>query len=153
MDIRKTPDKFLTISAEKVTLDEIKSKEFQDLIQEMKDKVLELDAVGLAATQIGVNKRVFVVRKEKNSKDLLVFINPKIISKKNFCKNSLESCLSIPGRIFKVPRYKSIVVDAMDESGKPILYSTSTKIVAFAIQHEIDHLNGILIEKRGKEVP
>ena len=101
--------------------------------------------VGLAAPQIGVNKTVCIVRcKINNSIENLDLINPIIIDKKHPIINSMEACLSLPGIKVNTRRFKEIFLkDENNPSG--IVVTGFTAIVA---QHEIDHLEGILVTDR-----
>ena len=112
------------------------------------------NGIGLAANQIGINKRVCVV----NVKNPLVLINPKIVehSKETFVFP--EGCLSFPNDKIKTKRYVSVVIEADNHSGK-LSFSADSKEIndAFecvAIQHEIDHLDGItMFDREFKQVP
>lgn len=104
------------------------------------------NGVGLAAPQIGENLRVFVIDIGTDPKTMnpITFINPKII-KKEGAINSYEGCLSFPEAYTNVRRYKSVKIKALDIKGKPfILEVTDGSLLARAIQHEFDHLEGIL---------
>lgn len=102
-------------------------------------------AVGLAAPQIGIRKRVIAWR---NEEELEIVWNPA-------CRGSgekvwgLESCLSLPGETFAVPRWPEITFSGRDENWKPFSITLSNW-PARVIQHEIDHLDGILICDRGE---
>ena len=122
------------------------SKKIRDLIRDLFDTMYSQNGVGLAAPQIGINYRVFVVDTAVNNEPLnpLVFINPKII-KKSGAVVSQEGCLSFPEAYTDVKRYKNVTVKALDENGKSfILEAKDGSLLARAIQHENDHLDGIL---------
>lgn len=122
------------------------SKKISDLVQDLLDTMYAQNGVGLAAPQIGVNLRVFVIDVSTNEEPLnpIVFINPKII-KKSGAVVSEEGCLSFPEAYSKVKRYKNVMVKALDDRGKPfVLEAHDGSLLARAIQHENDHLNGIL---------
>ena len=122
------------------------SKKIRDLIRDLFDTMYAQNGVGLAAPQIGINYRVFVVDTAVNNEPLnpLVFINPKII-KKSGAVVSQEGCLSFPEAYTDVKRYKNVTVKALDENGKSfILEAKDGSLLARAIQHENDHLDGIL---------
>jgi len=113
-----------------------------NLAKDMVETMIEKDGVGLAAPQIGKNIRLFVVHPTLSKKT--VFINPEIskISKKTDVAE--EGCLSLPGVFTKKERAKSLKIKAIDENGKEFKLKTKN-LLARVIQHEVDHLNGILI--------
>lgn len=122
------------------------SKKIQTLVHDLLDTMYAKNGVGLAAPQIGENLRVFVIDVSTNNEPLcpLVFINPKII-KKSGAINSYEGCLSFPEAYTNVRRYKNIMVKALDMHGKPFVKEANDGcLLARAIQHEFDHLDGVL---------
>ena len=122
------------------------SKKIQTLVDDLYDTMYATNGVGLAAPQLGENLRVFVVDVGTDPKTMnpITFINPKII-KKEGAINSYEGCLSFPEAYTNVRRYKSVKIKALDIKGKPfILEVTDGSLLARAIQHEFDHLDGIL---------
>ena len=122
------------------------SKKVQILVDDLYDTMYATNGVGLAAPQLGENLRVFVVDVGTDPKTMnpITFINPKII-KKEGAINSYEGCLSFPEAYTNVRRYKSVKIKALDIKGKPfILEVTDGSLLARAIQHEFDHLDGIL---------
>lgn len=122
------------------------SKKVQILVDDLYDTMYATNGVGLAAPQIGENLRVFVIDVGTDPKTMnpITFINPKII-KKEGAINSYEGCLSFPEAYTNVRRYKSVKIKALDIKGKPfILEITDGSLLARAIQHEFDHLDGIL---------
>ena len=122
------------------------SKKIQTLVHDLLDTMYAKNGVGLEAPQIGENLRVFVIDVSTNNEPLnpIVFINPKII-KKSGAVNSYEGCLSFPEAYTNVRRYKNVMVKALDIHGKPFVKeATDGCLLARAIQHEFDHLDGIL---------
>lgn len=122
------------------------SKKIQDLVKDLLDTMYSVNGVGLAAPQIGENVRVFVVDVSTANEPLnpLVFINPKII-KKSGAVNSYEGCLSFPQAYTNVRRYEYIMIKALDRHGKSfVMEAKDGSLLARAIQHENDHLDGIL---------
>ena len=122
------------------------SKKITDLVNDLLETMYAKNGVGLAAPQIGVNYRVFVLDVSTNEEPLnpMVFINPKII-KKSGAIISNEGCLSFPEAYTDVRRYKNITVKALDAHGRPfILEANGGTLLTRCIQHEFDHLNGIL---------
>lgn len=122
------------------------SKKVKDLIKDLLDTLYSQNGVGLAAPQIGENYRIFVVDTSKSNEPLnpLVFINPKII-KKSGAIISHEGCLSFFDAYANVRRYKDVLVKALDENGRPfVMEANGGELLSIAIQHENDHLDGIL---------
>ena len=123
------------------------SRKIQILCEDLLDTMYAQNGVGLAAPQIGVSLRVFVIDVSNGSNEKLnpmVFINPKII-KKSGAVNSYEGCLSFPKAYTYVRRYKDVVVKALNQKGKSfVLEAKEGELLARAIQHEFDHLDGIL---------
>ncbi len=122
------------------------SKKVQELVQDLLDTMYAKNGVGMAAPQIGTNLRVFVVDVSKNDEPLnpIVFINPKIIKKSGSCV-AQEGCISFPEAYTDVKRYENVTVKALDRNGRPfIIEAKDGELLARAIQHENDHLDGIL---------
>ena len=122
------------------------SKKIQDLVTDLLDTMYAKNGVGLAAPQIGESYRVFVVDVSTGDEPLnpIVFINPKII-KKSGATISHEGCLSFPEAYTDVRRYSDIMVKAMDRKGRSfVLEAHDGTLLARCIQHENDHLDGIL---------
>ena len=122
------------------------SKKIKNLIMDMLDTMYHYNGVGLAAPQIGENLRIFVIDVSDPSGPInpLVFINPKII-KKTGAINSYEGCLSFPKAYTNVRRYKNVLVKALDMNGRPFIKEAKDgELLARAIQHEFDHLEGKL---------
>lgn len=122
------------------------SKKIVDLVHDLLETMYAKNGVGLAAPQIGVNYRVFVidVSTDKEPLNPLVFINPKII-KKSGAVIAQEGCISFPEAYTDVKRYKNVMVKALDVHGKPfVMEAKDGSLLARAIQHENDHLDGIL---------
>ncbi len=122
------------------------SKKVQILIDDLYDTMYATNGVGLAAPQVGENLRIFVIDVGVDQKSMcpITFINPKILKKEGAIASN-EGCLSFPEAYTEVRRYKSVKIKALNEKGKPfILEVTDGSLLARAIQHEFDHLDGIL---------
>lgn len=122
------------------------SKKVQSIIDDMLDTMYAKNGVGLAAPQIGENLRIFVIDTSNGDEPLnpKVFINPKII-KKSGAMVSYEGCLSFPEAYTNVRRYSYVMVKALDRRGRQFVLETSDDMLLVkAIQHEYDHLDGIL---------
>lgn len=150
-------NKVLRETAKEVPLEKIKSQEIGNIIEKLKIAVLEREeAVAAAAPQIGKPLRIFVVsgfafnppeqpeeKKEKRDYGFTVFINPKIVKKSRERATFPEGCLSVEGFYGQTKRSIKIKVEAFDESGKKFIKS-GAGLFAQVIQHEMDHLDGIL---------
>ena len=123
----------------------------KQLVDDMKETLIKADGVGLAAPQVGVLKRIFVVDINVDKSDIREFINPEIIKKKGKNDKYLEGCLSFPGRIFKIVRPEKVTVRAQNLSGEWFVFEAED-FIARALMHENDHLDGITIPQIGKEV-
>lgn len=141
LDLREQDDQGLIAESSAVLLEEIKN--YKSLIDNMIKVSEESKALGLAAPQLGINKRIIVFKNITGSYDTI--INPEIIAWGGRVVSRAEGCLSLLGERYDVRRRKDIVVIGLDREGKPIRIKTRNKSIAFALQHEIDHLNGILI--------
>lgn len=122
------------------------SKKIQQLVDDLYDTMYATNGVGLAAPQVGENVRVFVVDVGTDPKTMnpITFINPKII-KKEGAVNSYEGCLSFPDVYTNVRRYSYVKIKALNIKGRPFVMEVKDgTLLARAIQHEFDHLDGIL---------
>ncbi len=136
------------------------SKKIKELIDEMIPTMYQDDGIGLAAPQVGHNIRLCIIGKEAlkfdNKTELdttqdIILINPiweKTSRKKEWDK---EGCLSVPKTYGKVKRYRDIHVDALDRNGNPLSFEAHG-FFARVIQHEVDHLDGILFIKKAKDI-
>ncbi|MBX3085602.1 MAG: peptide deformylase [Anaerolineae bacterium] len=131
------------------------TKELKQLFQDIKDTIEANPAVGLAAPQIGVMKRIFGVRlgykdDQPENEDMqppIILINPEILEEAPEVERGWDACLSIPGMMGYTERNLKIRVRYMDEDGK----TQEREFEGFdarAVQHEIDHLNGVLFTDR-----
>ena len=128
--------------------------ELHDLLADMRDTMQEEDGVGLAAPQIGVNQRVVIFGVEHNPRypDVepvpdTVLINPVITPLGSDTEEDWEGCLSVPGMRGMVPRFKTIRYQGYDEYGA-LIDRTVSGFHARVVQHECDHLDGILYPMR-----
>jgi len=145
MKIVLHPNKILREKAEKV---EKIDKEIKNLVKEMKKIMIQHNGVGLAANQIGKNLSIFVAY---DNKKFYTFINPEIV--KFFGKEKImeEGCLSVPNVWGQIKRYEGVVVSYQDLFGKKKKLKAKG-LLAQIIQHEIDHLNGVLFIDKVVEV-
>jgi len=115
-----------------------------ELVRDMAETMYDAPGIGLAATQVDVHLQVIVIDTSQEKNKLQVFINPKII-KKSGAFISHEGCLSFPEVYADVRRYSYVMVKAMDENGRSfVLEGKEGSLLAKALQHEFDHLEGIL---------
>ena len=119
--------------------------EVKKLANDMLDTMYDAPGIGLAAIQIGVARRMLVldVSKDGEDKKPLVFINPEIVSSSDARSVYEEGCLSIPDYYAEVERPAVITVKHLDRDGKEQL-TEADGLLATCLQHEIDHLNGVL---------
>jgi peptide deformylase len=121
----------------------------QKLIDDMIDTMRDAPGVGLAANQVGVPLRIIVMEipelddRESVKRELYTLINPQIV-KRSGSRRLEEGCLSIPGYKAVVPRSVSVTVKGLDRAGKEIRIKAEDNLLAEAIEHEVDHINGIL---------
>ena len=113
----------------------------QKLIDDMVDTMRAAPGVGLAAPQIGVSLRVIVI--ETPDDGLLALVNPEIV-KTSGERRLMEGCLSVPGYQAEITRSKQVTVKALDRDGKEVRIKAVETLLAQALEHEIDHINGIL---------
>ncbi len=122
-------------------------EELEELLEKMTKAMKESNGIGISAIQIGVPKRIFLAGNPAE-----VFINPKIISRSSYQKKDWEGCLSCGAAQVRVKRAHSITLEYLNYKDKEFNF-VKRKFVNFdarVVQHELDHLNGILILDRGK---
>lgn len=116
------------------------------LVKDMLETMHKYNGVGLAAVQVGILKRVLVIHTDYEKEEPIVLINPEIIKQKG-AQTVEEGCLSFPNKFAKVVRPEEIVVEGLNENGEKIKI-TGKGLLAQALSHEIDHLNGeVFIDK------
>ena len=121
--------------------------ELRLLLDDMLETMYAAPGIGLAAIQIGVPKRVIVIdlskEKEGEKKNPMYFVNPKIISKSNKDETYEEGCLSVPNQFAEIDRPDECLIKYLDYNGKETELKAEG-LLSTCIQHEIDHLEGIL---------
>jgi peptide deformylase len=145
-EILKYPDGVLNRKAEPV---ENVDEDLNRLIDDMVETMYAAPGIGLAAPQVGVSKRLIVVDVKTaygEEASLHVLINPEIVESEGEIKSE-EGCLSLPGFTVSIDRFEKVTVKALDREGKEISISAEG-LLAMALQHEIDHLEGTLILDR-----
>ena len=137
-EIRLSGDEILRKTAREV--EEVDDR-IKELLQDMLETMHKYNGVGLAGPQVGILKRVIVIDLYDGNKPLLL-VNPKIIKAKGE-QEVEEGCLSFPNEYAKMIRPKEVVVEALNEEGKKVKI-VGKDLLAQALSHEIDHLNGVL---------
>ena len=113
------------------------------LIENMIETMYAHNGIGLAAVQVGVLKRIFVIDIPQVTQGAMVFVNPEIVKVSRDCMTYKEGCLSVPNLSYDITRPRSLIVRYLDEGGGPRELEAK-ELLAICIQHETDHLNGIL---------
>ena len=127
--------------------EEILSEDFAKLKNRMLVTVThpDIDGVGLAAPQIGINRRVVAVQRfDKPDHPFEVYANINIVEFSGEIKNGPEGCLSVPGKSGNVPRYETVVISYFNDKTRKEERDTVSGFTAIIFQHEIDHLEGII---------
>lgn len=148
LSIKTEPDPILRKKSLPLKQDRIKTKEIKDLCQDLIKTMKEKDGIGLAAPQVGESIRVIAV----NSPDgPLCMINPQL-TKRSFAKEwGEEGCLSVPETFGRVRRHKKINCVYFDTTGKKVKMQAED-LLARVLQHEIDHLDGILFIDKASNI-
>jgi peptide deformylase len=144
-EVRKIGDPILRKKATKI--DKV-TKDILKLLDDMRETMLAQNGQGIAAPQIGVSQRIAIVEIPKKDEDpnsgvLYTLINPEIVKFSEEKWEHQEGCLSIPGWVGDVERPLKIVVKSLDRAGNRVKFEAEG-MLARAIQHEIDHLDGVL---------
>lgn len=136
--IRENGDEVLRKKSKPV---EVINNRILTLLEDMADTMYEADGVGLAAPQVGILKRIFVID-VYDDEGLRVFINPEILEVRG-TQVGEEGCLSIPGKLEEVERANYVKVKALNERGEEFILEAE-ELLARAVLHEYDHLEGTL---------
>lgn len=126
--------------------------ELRKFVKDMKDTMLAANGLGIAAPQVGVNLRAYIVTLGygKHNKVILPMINPQILWTSEEMEEGEEGCLSIPGKYDKVARHRKLKVEFFDADGNRQIFELED-LDARVVQHETDHINGMLyIDRVGK---
>ncbi len=157
------PTQTLRSPSTEVNAKQIVAPDFQTFLQDMIPTMYFEEGIGLAAPQVAHNVRACIIGKkaippkakipgrEYSNRTDLILVNPtyEVLSRKQ--QSDTEGCLSVPGFYGKVPRFRDILVKAKNEAGEPIEFEAHG-FFARVIQHEVDHLNGILFIDRAKDL-
>lgn len=138
--------------AKRVRAEELADPLFQQLIDDLFVTMYDAPGIGLAAPQVDVSKRVFTVdlHDDDPQHGPFVVINPKLIETRGDLE-SVEGCLSVPGYVGDMSRYEYVAVTGLDRYGKKIRLE-GDGLFARCLQHEIDHLNGVLYIDKARDV-
>ena len=137
----KKDNKFLRKDTSLFDFDSMSKEEIRKLIRDMKGIMNEADGIGLAANQIGIQKRFFIA--DLDGKFYAIF-NPEIVKESKTTESLEQGCLSVPEKRIEVERPSEIVLKGYNRNGKRIKIKT-WGMLAHVFQHEVDHLNGKLI--------
>ena len=136
--IRTEGDEILRKKSKKV---EVIDEKILELIEDMKDTLHKYNGVGLAAVQVGILKQIVIIQEDEEA-PIYVLINPEIISTSGI-QEVEEGCLSFPNKFARIERPEKVKIRALDENGNKIEVKAKG-LLAQAIAHELDHLDGIL---------
>ena len=140
LTVLEFPDPRLKLTAKPVLAVDA---ETQQQLTDMLETMYQDHGGGLAATQVAINKRMFVMDDSADHSHPLYFINPEILEKEGELFEE-EGCLSFPGVSAKVQRYRRVRVKALDFHGAPLDIVYDGDYCSRCVQHEIDHLNGVV---------
>ena len=146
--IRQYPDPVLRMKAREVdTFDD----ELARLVERLSGLMHDAVGVGLAATQVGILRRVFVFQRQPEDDEAepetLAVVNPAIVERGDETEVDDEGCLSLQGVHVPVERHTRVTLEGADERGRPVRYELAD-LSARVVQHELDHLDGVLIIDR-----
>ncbi|MDO6427625.1 MULTISPECIES: peptide deformylase [Thalassotalea] len=140
LNVLTFPDERLRTKAEPVV--EV-NDEIRQIVDDMFETMYAENGVGLAATQVDIHKRIVVIDVSEDKEQSYVLINPEIIKKNDETMVNEEGCLSVPTCYAKVDRHTQVTVRALDRDGNTFELD-GEELLAICIQHELDHLNGVL---------
>ena len=141
--VRQYPDPVLRMQAREVeSLDD----DLASLIERMRHLLHDANGIGLAATQVGVLRRVFLFLPDPEQ-DAVVLVNPRIVESSDERLSDDEGCLSLQGVVIPVERHERVTVEATDPEGNEVRFELEG-LPARIAQHELDHLDGVLILDR-----
>jgi peptide deformylase len=153
LNIITQPNPILRQKAKEIKIEEIAKPETQKLVAEMLQTMLAKDGVGLAAPQVSKSIRLVVINRKvaAGKGDPLVIFNPKFLTKSLRKEKGEEGCLSVPGYFGIVKRHKGVYLQYLDQTGacKKI---KAKSLLARVIQHELDHLDGILFIDKAEKI-
>jgi peptide deformylase len=140
--IRQYPDPVLRMKAREI---DAYDDDLRRLVERMTRLMQEASGVGLAATQVGILRRVFVF--QPGEADPAAIVNPQIVKRSDELETDDEGCLSLQGVQVPVERSLAVTIEGTDETGVPVSFAFE-ELPARVVQHELDHLDGVLILDR-----
>ena len=140
--IRQYPDPVLRMKAREI---DAHDDDLRRLVERMTRLMQDASGVGLAATQVGILRRVFVF--QPGEADPAAIVNPQIVKRSDELETDDEGCLSLQGVQVPVERSLAVTIEGTDETGAPVSYALE-ELPARVVQHELDHLDGVLILDR-----
>lgn len=143
------PNQGLFTKLEDIPLKDIKSDTFTQIGSSMLEILRKKGGIGLSANQVGLPFRMCVI--ELDSNNPMMLINPRIVKMSDKMIKSQEGCLSLPGATASISRHKDVTVEYETVNGVTMV-EKATGLLSCCLQHEIDHLNGILMINRMNEV-
>ena len=126
---------------------EVVDDEIRGLIDDMFETMYKAEGVGLAGPQVGVSRRVIVVDVHEEGIEPFAMVNPRLVETSKEVEKAEEGCLSIPGITAAVDRPARVAVEGLDRNGDPVRIEGDA-LLARCLQHEIDHLDGVLFVDR-----
>jgi peptide deformylase len=142
--IRQYPDPALRMQAKPV---QDFDDELRRLVERMRALMIDASGVGLAATQLGILQRVFVFDTGDEDQEVAALVNPELVRRSDEVETDDEGCLSLQGVLVPVERAATVRVEGRNERGEEVGYDLEG-FAARAAQHELDHLDGVLILDR-----
>jgi peptide deformylase len=140
LDVLRFPDERLRTKAAPVA--EV-NEDIKNIVADMFETMYAENGVGLAATQVDIHQRIVVIDVSEDKAQSYVLINPEIIKKNDEIMINEEGCLSVPSNYAKVERHTEVTVRALDINGEAFELD-ATELLSICIQHELDHLDGVL---------
>lgn len=144
--------------AERISVEQLRSPEVQRFIDDMIETMREYDGAGLAANQVHTLKQIAVIEVQANPRcpqaphiPLTVIVNPVVTALTDETEEDWEGCLSVPDMRGVVPRYTAVRLECLDRSGQPVDV-VAKDFFARVIQHETDHLNGVVYLDRMRDL-
>ena len=142
------PYDLLRSTLREISPEELRSAQMQKLIDQMIETMFARNGIGLAANQVGRDAQIAILNTQEGP---VPIINPRIVKSSFRRESGEEGCLSIPGLFGMVKRHASVTLHALDRNGAPLRMQASG-LLARVIEHELDHLNGILCIDRMSKV-
>jgi peptide deformylase len=140
----------LKTNLDALDIDAVSVEYLKDIKNKMTETMLANDGIGLAANQVGMVDRLFIMIHSQTNK-IIMCVNPEILNYSKTKKSFREGCLSFKGEYYSILRPYDIIVKYYDENKNQVL-NTFSGIDSICFQHELDHLNGITFHKRKKDV-